>query len=62
MGEEESEPAPFGMLDPTDPGVPPSTNGYKEFPSYVYVPQAGCYELEADWGSGRWRLVFGLGR
>jgi hypothetical protein len=62
IGEEDREPAPFGTLDPANPGVPPTNDGYKEFPSYLYVPQAGCYALEAEWPDGRWRLVFGLGR
>jgi hypothetical protein len=62
IGEEDREPAPFGTLDPAKPGVPPMSGGYKEFPSYLYVPQAGCYALEAEWPAARWRLVFGLGR
>ena len=62
VGEDEAERAPSGVLDPSNPGVPATENGYKEFPSYVYVPRAGCYELEARWDSGGWRLVFGLGR
>jgi hypothetical protein len=50
------------MLDPASPGVPPTSDGYKDFPSYLYVPQAGCYMVEAKWTDGHWRLVFGLGR
>jgi hypothetical protein len=61
IGDEAREPAPFGTLDPANPGVPPTSDGYKEFPSYLYVPQAGCYAVEAEWTDGRWRLVFGLG-
>jgi hypothetical protein len=62
IGEEDRKPAALGKLDPASPGVPPTSDGYKEFPSYLYVPRAGCYELEAEWAGGRWRLVFGLGR
>lgn len=59
---DERAPHPYAVLDPATPGVPPTSHGYKEFPSYLYVPQAGCYELEAHWAGGRWRLVLGLGR
>ncbi|MDQ3874081.1 MAG: hypothetical protein M3322_00820 [Actinomycetota bacterium] len=62
IGEEGGERAPVGALDPVHGGSPETASGYSEFPSYVYVPRAGCYELEADWGDGSWRLVFGLGR
>jgi len=62
VGDEDRGPAPFAILDPANPGIPPTSDGYNEFPSYLYVPQAGCYELETEWGAGRWRLVFGLGR
>jgi hypothetical protein len=61
IGDEDRAPTPFGVLDPANPGVPPTSAGYKEFPSYVYVPQAGCYAVEAEWTAGRWRLVVGLG-
>jgi hypothetical protein len=54
-------PTKSGTLDPSQPGVPP-TGDYKEFPSYLYIPQAGCYVLEVEWPEGRWRLVIGLGR
>jgi hypothetical protein len=61
IGEEGSE-APFGVLDPAHPGVPPTSDGYKEFPSYMYVPRAGCYAISAEWTDGGWRLIVGLGR
>jgi hypothetical protein len=35
---------------------------WREFPSYLYFDGAGCFELEAEWDDGSWRLVFGLGR
>jgi hypothetical protein len=50
-------------LDPGRPGVPPDpSSGFKEFPSYVYFPAAGCYFLEATWPGGSWRIVFAAGR
>lgn len=62
VGEDGAEPAPVAVLDPATAGVPSANGGHNEFPSYVYVPQAGCYALEAHWVGGAWRLVFGLGR
>jgi hypothetical protein len=62
VAERDDKPVSAAVLDPARPGVPPSVDGYKEFPSYVYIPRAGCYFLEARWPGGHWRLVFGLGR
>ena len=62
IGEGGGGTAPVGVLDPAGGGAPATASGYREFPSYVYVPRAGCYELEATWSRGSWRLVFGLGR
>ena len=61
VGDRDERPASQAVLDPASPGVPP-TGDYLEFPTYVYIPRAGCYELSARWQSGRWRLVIGLGR
>jgi hypothetical protein len=36
--------------------------GWREFPSYLYFDGAGCFELEAEWEKGSWRMVFGLGQ
>lgn len=58
----DDEPAPVAILNPATPGVPATGDAYKEFPSYAYVPKAGCYLLEAHWPAGKWRLVVGLGR
>ncbi len=30
--------------------------------SYLYIPGAGCYELEATWNGGIWRFSFPAGR
>ena len=54
------ETAATAVLEPEAGG--PGTGGWKEFPSYVYFDGAGCFELEAEWATGSWRLVFGLGR
>jgi len=62
VGDRDDEPVSTAILDPATPGVPPTGDGYKDFPSYVYIPKAGCYLLEARWPGGHWRLVFGLGR
>jgi hypothetical protein len=62
IDDDERPPGPVATLDPTTPGVAPTPDGYKEFPSYLYVPEAGCYELRARWAGSSWRLVFGLGQ
>jgi hypothetical protein len=49
------------VLDPAQ-GAPSESGGWKEFPSYLYFPRAGCYELGATWSGGAWQLGFGLGR
>jgi hypothetical protein len=36
--------------------------GWREFPSYVYFDEAGCFELRASSAEGSWRLRFGFGR
>ena len=48
------------VLDPTLAGT--GEHGWRELPSYIYFDGAGCFELEASWERGSWRLVFGLGR
>ena len=53
-------PVATATLDGAAPGGS-TTTGYRDFPSYMYVPRAGCYELEASWSDGSWQLVFGLG-
>ncbi len=35
---------------------------WPEFPSGLYIPQAGCYYLEARWPAGSWRMTFAAGR
>ena len=50
------------LLDPEV--TPPSIENprWREFPSYLYFPAAGCYVLEASWGDGRWSIGIGLGK
>lgn len=62
IGDQDVGPMTEAILDPAATGVAPSGAGYMDFPSYLYVPRAGCYALEVGWPGGTWRLVFGLGR
>jgi hypothetical protein len=57
----DERPVPQAMLNPATPGVP-AIGDYRKFPSYVYIPRAGCYSVEASWRGGTWRLVLALGR
>jgi hypothetical protein len=48
--EVEGEPASAeAVLDPEAPGTVPENRKWKEFPSYLYFPRAGCYRLEVEW-------------
>jgi hypothetical protein len=35
--------------------------GWAEWPIYVYLPKPGCYEIDAHWSGGSWRLPFAAG-
>lgn len=35
---------------------------FVEWKSYLYIPTAGCYYVEADWPQGSWRITFAAGR
>src|SRR5258708_1333972 len=51
------------VLDPGSPGHPISVVGddWAEWGSYVFLPGAGCYSMEAMWPGGHW-LVYFAGR
>jgi hypothetical protein len=49
-------------IDPAHPAIPIQHGQWKEFPSYLYAPSAGCYRLSASWQGGGWTLGFGFGR
>jgi hypothetical protein len=53
-------------LDPTQPGAYPYNPAnpdqvFPEYPSYLFIPRAGCYVLEASWPGGHWRIPFAAG-
>jgi len=51
-------------LDPRHPVVPgsgPTGTGFAQFPSYLFIPVAGCYVLQARWPGGSWQRVFAAG-
>ena len=51
------------VLDPAHPPVPPEeSTRWKEFPSYFFLPSAGCFQLEARWPGGSWTRRFAGGR
>lgn len=51
-------PATSVVLDPQQPGIPVQHGAWREWPSYLSVPKAGCYALEARWPGGAWQLTF----
>ncbi len=52
------------VLDPRYPGHPSSDAGtdWKEWGSYIFIPTADCYSLEATWPGGHWQVNFAAGR
>lgn len=52
------------VLNPQQPDHPQSaiSSAYKEWGSYIYIPVAGCYSLEAAWAGGHWQVIFAAGR
>lgn len=58
------EPTTSPLLDPLDPPIPYQHEGWSDFPSNVFIPQAGCYYLEAatEAGTRLWRFTFSAGR
>jgi len=45
-----------------DPAYLTVTNApWTDFPSYFYIPKAGCYYLKAHWRGGSWRITFAAG-
>jgi hypothetical protein len=45
-----------------DPAYLTVTNApWTDFPSYFFIPKAGCYYLEAHWRGGSWRITFAAG-
>jgi len=35
--------------------------GWAEWPVYVYLPEPGCYKLDANWPGGSWTINFAAG-
>jgi len=58
-GEQPSTPP---LLDPAKPAIPIQHGDWREFPSYLLIPAAGCYSLSAEWQGGRWTVTFSAGR
>jgi hypothetical protein len=51
------------VVDPAKPPSPPEASSrWKDYPSYFFLPAAGCFRLEARWAGGRWTKIFAGGR
>jgi len=46
---------------PVVPGTGPTGTGFAQFPSYLYIPVAGCYVLRVHWPGGSWQRTFAAG-
>jgi hypothetical protein len=57
------DPTSQAVLDPQHPDHPLSVlgDGWAEWGSYIIVPKAGCYSLEASWPTGHWTVTFAFG-
>jgi len=59
------DPTRAPVLDPRRPGIPLQHGDWTtsppalwaEFPSAMYFPRTGCYELVAEWEGGSWRAI-----
>jgi hypothetical protein len=52
------------VLSPShpDPDFVTVTNSpWTDFPSYIFIPKADCYYLEAQWPGGSWHIPFAAG-
>jgi hypothetical protein len=49
------EPTTTPTLDPQNPGAY-SNPDYVDFPSYIIIPEPGCYIIEASWDAGSWQI------
>jgi hypothetical protein len=59
-------PTTVPVLDPTHPQAYPGEPAnpdevYACYPSYLFIPHAGCFVLEATWPGGHWRIPFAAG-
>lgn len=57
-------PVSSAVLDPQhfNHPAPAGGEGYAEWGSYIFVPVAGCYQIEASWPGGQWSFPFAAGR
>jgi hypothetical protein len=56
-----------GLLDPAHPLAEAveskdSRGVLLMYPSYLFIPKAACYVLEASWPDGAWTVSFSAGR
>lgn len=49
-------------LDTRHPGAVTLPSGWNHWPSYLYIPKAGCYQIEATWPGGSWEITIGAGK
>jgi hypothetical protein len=49
------EPTTNPTIDPLDPEAF-SNPDYSDFPSYIFIPGAGCYFIEASWDKESWQI------
>lgn len=60
--EDTPNPVTTFVLDPRHPTTyNTGSNVWAYFPSDLWVPQAGCFELDARWPGGQWKGIFGSG-
>lgn len=59
-----NRPTTAPILDPQHPvaWAPNLPAGWAFFPSYLLIPQAGCYAVQARWPGGMWQVAFAAGR
>jgi hypothetical protein len=55
-------PVTRARIDRSDVGVEQGGTAYRQFPSYLFLPHAGCYLVEVHAGNRGWRKIVGFGR
>lgn len=47
--------------DPAHPGARGGTENWGQYPTFLRIPSAGCFEMDSQWSGGSWEAIFGAG-
>jgi hypothetical protein len=49
------------VLDVHNPNITNRNDQWTQFPGALFIPNAGCHYVEADWPGGQWHITFAAG-